>query len=625
MSGRRALLTLATLALAWTPIEATAVPPPTVPPPAEHGWITSTLQHMTLEEKVGQLFVTYAYGDTASTVDARNRSTYGVDTPAQLVQRYHLGGVIYFAWSNNLNTPRQVAELSNGLQGAARIPLLVSTDHEMGIVTRAPATQFPGSMALGAAAVGAAGPAGTVGAGSTPGSPWPGADAATAATIEARELRAMGINADYAPVADVNVNPDNPVIGVRSFGADPGLVADLTAAQVTGFEDSAPRGATVSATAKHFPGHGDTAVDSHTGIPVITHTLEQWQQLDAPPFRAAIEAGIDSIMTAHIVMPELDPTEDPATLSGPIMTGLLREQLGFDGVVVTDSLGMAGVRDRYGDDRVPVLALKAGVDMLLMPPRFELAYTSVLAAVRDGELTEQRIDESVARILRMKWRRGVVADPLVDPAAVTRNVATPQHLAAAQAITDRAVTALRDEGDVLPVSPSGPASAALVTGWGVSTTQLLAGRLGARRWTATAYSTGSAPSAATIAHAVAAARGKQLVVVLGKSTPGTGQTAAGDRAAQRSLVTALAGTGVPVVAVSVRDPYDAAHVDPAPADPAVAAPAWLATYNYTPMTVEAIARVLHGEVPSVGRLPVAVPAADGSGVLYPFGHGLDLG
>lgn len=601
MFRRRVAVALAALAPVFTTVEAAAVPPPPVPPPAEQGWVTSTLRHMPLEEKVGQLFVTYAYGSAATTVDARNRTVHGVDTAAELVQRYHLGGVIYFTWSSNLNTPRQIAELSNGLQGAADIPLLITTDQEGGILTRAPVTQFPGSMPLGAGSVGGRGDQ----------------DAREAATIVAPELRAMGINTDYAPVADVNVNPDNPVIGVRSFSSDPTLVADLTKAQVEGLQRSGPPSQTVSATAKHFPGHGDTTVDSHTGIPVITHTTDEWERLDAPPFRAAIEAGVDSIMTAHIVMPELDPSGNPATLSRPIMTGLLRERLGFDGVVVTDALEMAGVRERYGDDRVPVLALQAGVDVLLMPPNIELAYGSVLQAVRDGELTEQRIDESVARILRMKWRRGIHDNPFVDPAAADQRVATAEHKVAAQRITDRTVTALRDDNDLLPLA-RGNRGAALVTGWGFSTTQSLAGRLAARGWTASSYWTGSDPSAATIAEAVAAARDKQLIVLLVNSAPaGAGQTTASNRAAQRALATALVGTGVPVVAIAMRDPYDAAHV--------ATVPAWLATYGYTAVSLEAVARVLHGEAPSAGRLPVPVPATDGSGVLYPFGYGLNLG
>jgi beta-N-acetylhexosaminidase len=345
-------------------------------PRVPRGLLMRTIAHMSLPEKVGQLFVTYAYGTSADTTDAAdvaaNQAAYGVSTPAEVVQKYHLGGVIYFNWTNSANNPPQIAHLSNGLQRAAvtdqaHIPLLISTDQETGIVARVgpPATQFPGNMAVGA----------------TRNPDY----AYTVGSITGQELRAIGINQDFAPVSDVNVEPRNPVIGVRSFGSDPSLVANLASHEVDGLQD-----ADVASTAKHFPGHGDTDTDSHTGLPVIGHTREQWQQIDLPPFQADIDHSIDAIMTAHIVVPALDPSGDPATLSKPIMTGILRNQLHYDGVVITDSLGMQGVRDTYGDDRVPVLALQAGVDMLLMPPNMDLAYNSVLQAVRSGELSRHR-------------------------------------------------------------------------------------------------------------------------------------------------------------------------------------------------------------------------------------------
>src|SRR6476646_1611225 len=335
------------------------------------GPLQQALSRMSLEEKVGQLFVQNVYVSDATTPDSRNIPLYGVASPAEVVKKYHLGGVIYFAWTDSAKNPQQITGLSNGLQQAAResgahIPLLIGTDQEQGVVTRIgpPATQFPGSMALGAGR-------------STD-------DARTAAAITGQELKAMGITTDYAPDADVNVSPLNPVIGTRSFSSHTDLVAQMVTAQVKGYQEDGR----ISSTAKHFPGHGDTSTDSHTGLPVITHTREQWAELDEPPFRAAIAAGIDSIMTAHIVVPALDPAEDPATLSRPILTGILREELGYDGVVVTDSLGMEGVRTKYGDDRVPVLALKAGVDQLLNPPDLGVAWNAVLNAVRGGELTE---------------------------------------------------------------------------------------------------------------------------------------------------------------------------------------------------------------------------------------------
>ncbi|MEP6665741.1 MAG: glycoside hydrolase family 3 protein, partial [Nocardioidaceae bacterium] len=418
-------------------------------------WVRNKVARMTLPEKVGQLFMTYAYGDTANTrapADvAANQAAYGVDNAAALIDRYKLGGVIYFAWSNNVNNPEQIAGLSNGVQQAAmnqrrQIPALVATDQEGGIVARVgpPATELPGNMALGATRS--------------------NGDAQTAASVSGRELKAIGINWNFAPVSDVNVNPANPVIGVRSFSSDPSLAAGMAAAQVRGYQ-----GAGIAAAAKHFPGHGDTDIDSHTGIPIIDHTREEWQTIDKPPFQAAIDQGIRAIMTAHIIVPSLDPSGDPATLSKPIITGILRQEMGYNGVVITDALGMQGVRDKYGDARVPVLALKAGVDMLLMPPNFDLAYNSVLNAVRNGELSEERINTSVTRILQLKWDLGLIDDPYVDVSHVSRVVGIPEHKAAAQNVTDRSTTLVKNESGVLPLAANSGQSV-LVTGWGASTT-----------------------------------------------------------------------------------------------------------------------------------------------------------
>ncbi|MEV8437846.1 glycoside hydrolase family 3 protein [Actinosynnema sp. NPDC051121] len=547
--------------------------------------VSDALRRMSLEEKVGQLFVTYAYGATVDASDpasvAANRRQHGVDNAQQLIGKYHLGGIVYFAWSGNTANPAQVATLSNGIQRVSRVPVLISTDQEHGVVSRigAPATLFPGNMALGAAR--------------DPGS------AGLAAEIAGRELRAMGVTQDFAPVADVNVNALNPVIGVRSFAEDPGLTAELVEAQVRGYE----RGG-VSATAKHFPGHGDTAVDSHTGLPVIGHSREEWERLDAPPFRRAIAAGVDSIMTAHLVVPALDPSGDPATLSRPIITGLLRDRLGYDGVVITDSLGMAGVRQKYGDDRVPVLALKAGVDQLLMPPDIDIAVNAVLAAVRGGELTEHRIDQSVRRILRMKAKRGLFGGQFADPARLPELVGTEQHRQAAQRITDRTTTLVRNA--ILPVRPA----TVFATGWGTAADpvpQRFAAAVGRRSTTADALVTGANPNQATIDQAVAGAGGADLTIVAtNKAWADTGQ---------QNLVKALLATGKPVVVIAVRDPYDIAYFPEART--------YLATYSYTEVSVESAVRVLYGEHAPVGKLPVTIPVAgDPATALHPFGHGL---
>jgi beta-N-acetylhexosaminidase len=604
-TSRRTLLTAtaATAAAAATGVGAL--------PGAAQAAVTSTstdsrlkrlIARMSLEEKVGQLFVMRVYGHSATEPDQAdidaNLAEIGVRDAAELISTYHVGGIIYFAWAHNTRDPHQIAGLSNGIQraglaGPTPLPLLVSTDQEHGIVCRVgePATLLPGAMALGAG-------------GSR-------SDARTAGRIAGAELAALGINQNYAPDADVNVNPANPVIGVRSFGSDPDSVAGLVAAQVKGYQSAG-----VASTAKHFPGHGDTSTDSHTGLPVITHTREQWAELDAPPFRAAVAAGIDSIMTAHIVVPALDPSEDPATLSRPILTGILREELGYDGVVVTDSLGMEGVRTKYGDDRVPVLALLAGVDQLLNPPDLKVAWNAVLDAVKSGEISEARVEESILRILRLKTKLGLFRDPYVTHRGVDRTVGVRSHLATADRIAERTTTLLANTGSLLPLSRrshrnllvvgADPASPSGTTG---PPTTTLAGAFGELGFTATALSTGTAPSPAKIAEAVAAAEGKDAVIV------GTYNVSASS--SQRTLVSALAATGVPVITVAIRNPYDIAQL----AGTGYAAS--LAAYSWTDVELRAAARVIAGRARPEGRLPVPVQRADAPAeALYPVGYGL---
>lgn len=576
----------------------------TAPPPTadasdgrQDAWVRKTLRAMTLEQKVGQLFVPYVDGATATTPSARataeNLRRFGVPTPAEAVQKLHLGGIIYFAWAENVFSPTQIAELSNGLQEAAltapregrgqqaRIPLTIATDQETGVVARVgpPATQFPGAMALGA-----------------------GRDrAATRDTyaITGAELSALGINTDYAPDADVNVNPANPVIGVRSFSSRPGLVARQVAAAVDGLQ----RDADISAVAKHFPGHGDTATDSHSDLPVITHTRAEWEQIDAPPFRAAIAAGVDSIMTAHISVKALDPTGDPSTLSRKVLTETLRNELGFRGVIATDSLRMAGVRTMYSDQEIAIRAVEAGADVLLDPEQPMVQYEAVLCAVRSGRLTERRLDQSVRRILTMKYHRGVVAQPLVEVDRIDRVVGTPAHLERAQQIADQTPTLVKDDANLVPL----PTGSVLVTGWGATTVPLLAQKLTAHGHRATASVTGTTPSDAAIANAVGQAGQHDMVVV---TTSG-----AGTNAAQQKLVAALQATGKPVLVVALGVPYDIADLP--------GTQSYLATYSSTPVALESVARLLDGAITPRGKLPVDIPSRTNPDVIqYPFGTGL---
>src|SRR5690606_7721105 len=367
-------------------------------------WLPGHVAKMSLADHAGQLFVP-TFSSRADAVEK--------------IRKYRVGGLIYFP--ENISTPERTAAQSNALQKASKIPLLLGVDEEQGIVSRTPfVTRFPGNMALGAT-----------------GDP---SLAKAAAPVTGTELRAVGITLHYAPDADVNVNPRNPVIGLRSFGADPAPVSRMVAGAVSGYQ-----AAGIAAAAKHFPGHGDTATDSHTGLPVIGHSPAEWRRVDAPPFKAAVDAGADMIMTAHIVVPKLDRSGDPATLSKTVLTGLLRNELGYQGVITTDSLLMAGVRQKYGDAEVPVRAINAGADQLLMPPSLPRAYRAVLNAVRTGKISERRLDESVTRILRLKQRRGLFQGTAADPAEARAAIGTAGHRAVARRVAEGAVTLVRND------------------------------------------------------------------------------------------------------------------------------------------------------------------------------------
>ncbi|MEV6492312.1 glycoside hydrolase family 3 protein [Actinoplanes sp. NPDC051633] len=584
---RRLVVTLTVaglmLAAAATPASATVDP------------VTLMLRHMSVRDKVGQLFVVEVYGQDARSVTpaaaARNQALYGVNTPAEVIDKYQPGGVIYFdarRGPDNVQNPRQIATLSNGLQATAlrtgaHVPLLISTDQEGGAVVyrlTAPATAMPGNMALGATR-------------ST-------ADARQSAKVIGTELASVGINQDYAPVADVNVNPANPVIGVRSAGADPALVSRMVAAQVRGYHAGG-----VATVAKHFPGHGDTATDSHFGLPEVTHTRAELEAIDLPPFRAAIREGVDTIMTAHVVLRSVDPSGAPATMSRPILTGLLREELGYDGLIVTDALDMGGATGTYPPDVAPVAAFEAGADQLVLAPQMDVAYVAVLNAVESGRISRQRLDASVERILRLKLERNLWLTAFVSPDRAERVVGRPAHRAAEQAITDHTTTLVKNDAGLLPV-PAGPRNV-LVTGWGVTTTSTLGAAIGRRGATVTVRETGTAPTAATIAEVAATAAQQDLIVV---ST----MNAAAASTGQHALVRALLATGKPVVVAGVRNPYDIAYFPEAPT--------YLATYGYTAASLESLAKAIFGEIDPTGKLPVSIPRADGTGTLYPIGHGL---
>jgi beta-N-acetylhexosaminidase len=547
------------------------------------------LARMSLREKVGQLFWIHAYGAHAhdTTFAEQNQTDYGVDTAAQVVEKYKLGGVLYFAWAGNTSHPEQTAALSDGLQDVALqdtgIPLSLSIDQEGGIVQRllSPATVFPGNMALGATRD----------------------QQLAAAQWQAigKEMRAVGVNTNFAPVADTNTNPRNPVIGVRSFGEDPDLVGQLAATATREMEAE-----NVSATLKHFPGHGDTEVDSHLGLPVVTYDRETLETIHLAPFAKAITEDPDAIMTAHIIVQAIDP-DLPATLSRDVLTGLLRREMGYDGLIVTDSLDMGAARERWSDAEVPVLAFNAGADVLLNPPDMDVAYNAVLDAVRSREISRRRLDASVLRILETKYRRGLFRDPYSAGDAVMDHVGTPSHLETADRIGRSAATVVANDAGLLPLAAE-DLDSALVTGWGVTTTQTLGDAVAARGLDVQRIETGATPTEARIAEVAQAAAAHDVVIV---STMASGFAPSTE---QQALVAALRDTGTPVVVVAVRNPYDIASL------PGI--DTYVATFGFQPPSMRGAVDVLFGDAQPAGTLPVTIPTADGTGVLYPYGHGL---
>ncbi|WP_454084874.1 glycoside hydrolase family 3 protein [Georgenia sp. Marseille-Q6866] len=541
---------------------------------------------MSEDELIGQMVWAHVYGSTAddASMAAENRARYGVDTPAQVVEKYALGGVLYFAWAGNTESPEQVAELSAGLQEAAAdssgVPLAITVDQEGGEVSRIgePATALPGGMALGATFD-------------------PGLARAQGELLGS-ELAAMGINVDWAPVADLNTNPENPVIGLRSPGADPERVAELTAAQVEGLQSQH-----VAAGAKHFPGHGDTDVDSHTGLPVVTYDRDTLEQ-HLLPFEAAVDAGVDIIMSAHIVVEALDP-ELPGTLSPAVLTDLLRDGLGYTGLVTTDALDMAALKQLPGnpldDGDIAVLAIQAGSDILLDSPDVDATVAGVKEALESGDLTRERLEESVTRILEWKAERGIGA-----PGPGLEVVGSEEHRATATEISERALTVLRDEGDLsMPLDPT--ADHLLVVGAGSAWPERLSPLVEDEGFTVTELlESGDTPSPGYRSAAVAAAADVTAVVAVVDDVRAN--------PAQRALLEELAAGPAPVVAVLAGTPYDLAAVPEQVGG--VVASYGAATVNY-----RGVAAVLAGRELPTGRLPVAVTAEDGT-VLAEIGFGL---
>ncbi len=401
-------------------------------------WAEKTLRKLTVEEKIGQVFMIWC---RASFLNVENPEYQQL---LDAMQKYHVGS---FAMTVHVDgpfllrsEPYEAAELLNRLQRESKLPLLFAADFERGVATRLMgATNFPHAMAFGAD--------GKL------------QDAEMFGRITAQEARAIGVHWNFFPDADVNSNPANPIINTRSFGEDPKQVGNLVAAYITGAHEGG-----MLTTVKHFPGHGDTATDSHLGVASVNGDMAHLESIELPPFRQAIAAGTDSVMVAHVTVPALDA--DPnhvATISPAVVSDLLEKQLGFKGIIVTDALDMAGLTHLFANDigRAAVEAFKAGNDLLLIPADLGASYDAMLKAVRSGEIPKQRLDHSVLKLLEAKASVGLNESRTVDLNAISTAVGKPENLAFGQQVADSAITLVRDNGKVLPLKSQGTLKAGL--------------------------------------------------------------------------------------------------------------------------------------------------------------------
>ena len=394
-------------------------------------WADKTLRRMSTDEKVGQLFSIW------TRVQFLNEADPIFTDLRDSIRKYHVGSLVMSVPVDGpvllKSQPYEVAEELNRLQRSSKLPLIVAADFERGLSMRMNgATTFPHAMAFGAAA-----------------NPQ---NAEVFGRISATEARAIGVHWNFFPDADVNSNPVNPVINTRSFGEDPKQVGDLVAAYIKGAHEGG-----MLTTAKHFPGHGDTATDSHLGVSQVTGDRARLNAVELPPFASAIAAGVDAVMVAHVTVPALDSEPNRvATTSKSIVEGLLKEEMGFKGIVVTDALDMAGLTRIYASDvgRAAVESFKAGNDLLIIPADLDASYRSMVQAVRSGEITVARLDESVRKILELKASIGLNKARLVDTSQIATVIARPDNVLKGQEIADAAVTLVRDNGKVMPLQPS---------------------------------------------------------------------------------------------------------------------------------------------------------------------------
>ena len=585
-------------------------------------WAEKTLKKMSLEEKIGQMIQVRAYADFLNVESDEYKQV------SDQIKKYHLGSIILTVRvSDGLllkDLPYEAAAITNLLQKESKLPLLVAADFERGLSMRLNETPaFPHAMAFGAT--------------NNP------AFEEKFAEITAQESRAIGVHWNFYPVADVNINPQNPIINTRSFGEDPQQVAAMVAAYVKGSREYG-----LLSTAKHFPGHGDTATDSHLGVAMVSGNLQRLDAVELPPFQKAVEAGVDSIMVAHVTIPALEPDPDKvATTSHKIVTDLLKDKMHFQGLIVTDALEMHGLTRLYPENgpnpagRAAVDAAKAGNDMVLLPSDLDGAFNGLLQAVKSGEIPQTQIDASVLKVLRAKASLGLHKARLVDLEQVAHIVSRPESLDFAQQVADSAVTLVRDGGAVLPLVASPPRTPGTAlqgntyrsTGTGAPLVAVVItddmrseyGRLFElelrRRAKGTkVYFVDSTIATAMTPEILEAARQAQKVVVAayvvptaakqvvvnGQITNTVGLNDATGSLMQQLLDAAAAKTAV----IAMGNPYLAMNF------PAVRT--YICTYSNAPTSERSAVKLLFGEMQLKGKLPVSLPG------IAERGFGLEL-
>ncbi len=545
---------------------------------------------MTLRDEVAQLIFISFHGA------APNSRTKEYRTFMRQIRETKVGGLILVNWSNGRliqkAEPYAVGAFLNRMQRLAKTPLLVSGDFERGASMRVDGTTvFPHAMAFGAA-----------------GDP---AYSRYEGEVTAREARALGVQWIYYPVADVNNNPDNPIINIRSFGENPEAVS----AQVKAFIEGAhaDKKNFALATVKHFPGHGDTATDSHMNMPTITVDRERLDRMELVPFRAAIEAGVDSVMTAHIAVPALSPPDLPSTLSPAILTNLLKNDLNFKGLIVTDALEMAGITKAFGTGDASVRALEAGADVLLMPTDPEVVVKAVTAAVASGRLTRQRIQESVVKVLSAKERVGLDKKRFVDLEAIGDVVDSPEANEKALEIAQHAVTLVRNGGGMIPLATPEKACYVMMPENRFSAEgQAFSAELRkvAPRATVTTWDTGFTQQ--QIDEAMGRMSSCVSFVVAAFTSVGAYRGTVGMLGGELPHgLEAMMATRKPVALIALGNPYVLRNFS--------GVTAYLATFSNVVPSEVAAARAVLGEIAIGGHLPVTIPgqAKYGEGIQLP--------